>query len=266
MGDLELTVRRNREIADPGLPCREENLRFGEMQWRVPVDQSALVLVDCWSEHPLQSHLERGGGIARDRILPALRACRAAGMAVVHAPAPQIASKYPQWLFATDDTRAADQPAAVSDWPPAEFKQRTGRWSAYARPREPVLDEWVRTRDPLRGIMELLGPEGDDVVVATGGELHEFCRQREILHLFYAGFAANICVQFRDYGVRAMHARGYNIILLRDCTTAIEAAHTLPGLWLTEAAILNVELKVGVSTTSAELLQACRQTTGAPSP
>lgn len=259
MKDLTLTVRRNREIADPGVPCREENLRLGQMQWRVPVEQSALVMVDCWNEHPLESHLERGGEIAREKILPALQACRSVGMTIVHAPAPQIARKYPQWLMGPGDDASHARPAPPSDWPPAGFRQRTGAYAAYARPREPVLEEWLRTRDPHRGIMDFLGPKGDDVVVETGEQLHRLCRQRGLLHLFYAGFAANICVQFRDYGVRALQARGYNIILLRDCTTAIETAHTREGMWLTEAAILNVELKIGVSTTSDELIRACRQ-------
>jgi len=32
-----------------------------------------------------------------------------------------------------------------------------------------------------------------------------------LLHLFYAGFAANICIPFKDYGIRALRARGYNV-------------------------------------------------------
>ena len=257
MRTLRLDVRHNREICDPDMPCREENLRHGQVEWQVPVEQSALVLVDCWSEHPLESHLERGGEIAREKILPTLTACREAGMTIVHAPSPPIAHKYPQWLTYAGDVELGHYAEAPPDWPPADFRARTGQYEAYARPREPVLDVWVKTKDPKRRIMEFLGPEDGDFVIATGQQLHRLCRHREILHLFYVGFAANICVQHRDYGVRAMHARGYNIILLRDCTTAIEAAHTLDGLWLTEASILDIELKIGFSIMSDQLVAAC---------
>jgi hypothetical protein len=54
-----------------------------------------------------------------------------------------------------------------------------------------------------------------------------------------------------------MQQRGYNVILLRDCTTAIEAAHTLNGAGLTQWAILEIEMTVGVTTTSEELIKAC---------
>lgn len=69
--------------------------------------------------------------------------------------------------------------------------------------------------------------------------------------MFYAGFAANICVQRRDYGVWAMLDRGYNIVLLRDCTTAIEHAETWDGMWLTRSSILDMELRAASTTGEA---------------
>ena len=78
------------------------------------------------------------------------------------------------------------------------------------------------------------------------------------MHLFYAGFAANVCVLYRDYGTRAMAKRGYNVILLRDGTCAIEADVTLQDERLLEAAILGIEMWVGSSTTSQALLDACQ--------
>ena len=80
---------------------------------------------------------------------------------------------------------------------------------------------------------------------------------RRIKHLFYAGFATNICVQFRDYGMQAMRKRGYNLILLRDATTGIESAETAGGLWATKAAIFYTEMKLGVTALAADLRKAC---------
>ena len=99
--------------------------------------------------------------------------------------------------------------------------------------------------------MDFLGPEPEDFVVATGGQLHHLCRHQGIVHLFYAGFAANICAQRRDYGVWAMLERCYNIVLLRDCTTAIEHSETWDGMWLTRASILDMELRAASTTSEA---------------
>ena len=55
-------------------------------------------------------------------------------------------------------------------------------------------------------------PAPEDFVVATGDQLHRLCRDRGILHLFYAGFAANICIPFKDYGIRALRAGDNNVV------------------------------------------------------
>eukprot|EP01052_Picozoa_sp_SAG31_P039978 SAG31_NODE_5677_length_2388_cov_16.564875_2_plen_69_part_00 len=64
--------------------------------------------------------------------------------------------------------------------------------------------------------------------------------------------------------MRAMAERGYNVILLRDGTTGIELTaalglpQTLPKDAMTQAAILNLELKVGHSSTCTEVVDAIR--------
>ena len=95
-------------------------------------------------------------------------------------------------------------------------------------------------------------------MVSTGDELHAFCRERRIKHLVYAGFATNICVLYRDYGVMAMRKRGYNIVFIRDATTGVESSETVDGLWAARAAIFYIEIKVGVTVMAEEFLSACR--------
>ena len=58
--------------------------------------------------------------------------------------------------------------------------------------------------------------------------------------------------------MRAMKARGYEIILLRDCTTAIEVADTADDLQLSKAAVMDTELTVGYTVSSSELVAACK--------
>ena len=72
--------------------------------------------------------------------------------------------------------------------------------------------------------------------------MHRLLREKERFHLLYAGFVSNGCVQERDYGVKFMGYLGYNIILLRDCTTAFEMSHTVGTLEQTRASIDNMEL------------------------
>jgi nicotinamidase-related amidase len=256
MSTLQIPVRHYRLGVEPGAACEEDRFQYQVRNWTLPVAQTALVMVDCWDIHYIQSHEERSGQICRERLLPVVEACRRAGIAVVHAPSPPRARHYPQWVRYAGDEELAPRPAPPPDWPPEAFRKREGEWAAFAKPREWVLDEWAKRSDQQRIVPEI-APQPDDFVIATGAQLHRLCRDRGIMHLLYAGFAANMCVLYRDYGTRAMHQRGYNVILLRDCTTAIEAAHTLAEEGLTQWAILEIEMTVGTSTTSEEVVRAC---------
>jgi len=259
MSIFDLMVRYSRELSDLDLPCHEEHFVHGEMAWTLPKAETGLVLVDCWDKHPVETHLERGGKIAKERILPVVKACREAGIAVIHAPSPQTAEPYPQWTKYAESRELHGGSGPGPEWPPKELRWRTGEYEAFARPKEKRHDEVIEMRDTRR-IMDFLGPEPDDFVVATGAQLHRLCHHQGLKHLFYAGFAANICVQRRDYGVWAMLDRGYNIVLLRDCTTAIEHSTTWDGMWLTEASILDMELRAA-SSTSDDLLEALKSET-----
>ena len=263
--NLTLPVRWMREIGDSGEVGREDKLKHGEGRWTIPAEQTALVLVDCWADYNvLQSNAERCAKICRERILPTMRACRKAGVTIMHAPSESWAANYPQWLAcAGDDELFGPPPGPEPSWPPKEFRRREGPYAPFRAPwlaDEPAYQEWLKSCPPeQRRIFDFLGPAPGDFMVGTGEQLHRLCHHRKILHLLYAGFAANICMQFRPYGTREMRHRGYNIILLRDCTTAIETPETLAGLWMTETAILNIEMKVGASTTSADMQRACRE-------
>ena len=94
-------------------------------------------------------------------------------------------------------------------------------------------------------------PRIGDCIVGTGAELQELCFDKRILHLIYVGFAANWCVLFRDYGVREMSLLNYNVIILRDCTTAIENAYTAERKDMTKFAILEAEEVFRIATASS---------------
>lgn len=257
MPTLPIPVRWYPTVTPPEVPCREPNGAHLARTWDLPVSQTALVMVDCWNTHPIETHLENSGDIIADVIVPLLAACRDVGVTIVHAPSPPQARLYPEWVrYAGPDELGQSAPAEGGPaWPPAEFRRREGDYVAFERPTylrdvQPYLTE--------RRIVESIAPAADDFVVATGAQLHRLCRHRGILHLLYVGFATNMCVLHRDYGIIAMHQRGYNCVLLRDGTVGIEAAETYEARGLTRAAIYQVEMLFGVSSTAAAVTAACR--------
>ena len=257
MSNLRLTVRYYRHGTDLDTDCLEANFEHREREWSLPASQAALVLVDCWAEHFIRSHEENSGRIIRDVIRPVVEAARAAGVTIVHAPSPTYIRAYPQWLAYAADRDLGLEPAPPADsWPPAEFRKKEGEYAQFAKPVEPRIHDWVKDASHYR-ICEAIEPQPGDFVVATGDQLHRLLKHRGILHLFYAGFATNICVLYRDYGTRAMAQRGYNVTLLRDATMGIEAHDTVEGSWLTLAAVRSIEMMTGYSAEAGEFLRAC---------
>ncbi len=258
MPKITIPARYCRLYWDDGVPRREEHFPLVEQTWVMKAEECALVLVDCWDKHYIESHLARTDQITCERIAPVIEACRKAGIAVIHAPSPPTARRYAQWVAYAGDSELGPSPAASpADWPPEAFRKKEGEYAPFAKPAEEELEQWRKTEGEERLIVEDIAPQPGDFVIATGEQLHRLLRDRKILHLFYAGFAANMCVPGRDYGTRAMQGRGYNTILLRDCTTAIEGHETADEGWLTKAAVLNHEMIIGHTTTSAALIAAC---------
>lgn len=260
MPELALKVRHYHFDFADGQAWHEANMRDMEITRRFRPEEMALVLVDCWDRHYLKSFLERTDVIIRERIVPLIRACHEAGIVVIHAPSPAQAKKYPQWLqFAGDDELFGLQNGQQPDWPPPAFRGRSGEYAQFAKQPGAVVQAWRVVEVDHRRIAPDVEPQEGEFVIATGRQLHRLLRHHKILHLLYAGFAANMCVMGRDYGMRAMHHRGYNTILLRDCTTGIEAHDTVAEEGLKRAAILEAEMLLDFSAHSHDVLAAIRK-------
>ena len=256
MCTLELPVRYFQDSTPEGVPCREEHFIRRELIMVLPVEQTALVLVDVWNVLHIESWLERAKRVTREAVGPALATARQGGLTIVHAPSPEVAGRYPQlWRHAPPPRTAAP------DWPPVAFRRREGEYAAYRGPRNQPPGIGLHW-DPLAPHLDV-APEiemrEEDFVVATGQQLHELLRDRGVLHLLYAGFCTNWCVLGRDYGIRAMGARGYNVILLRDATMSVEFPDTLDRMLVTEIAIREVEQQHGFTASTEDLLTAVRE-------
>mgnify|MGYP001189008057 CR=1 FL=1 len=236
-------------------PCREENFIRREIDMALPVAETALVLVDMWNIHFIESWLERAIDITRESVVPVLDAARAAGLTIVHAPSPPVAAGFSQL-----QRHRPSEPSPTPDWPPTEFCRRAGDYAAFRGPRDQppgIALHWDGMKDQL-GMSSAIEVREEDFVIATGQQLHDLAKERRILHLVYAGFATNWCILNRDYGMRAMAARAYNLILLRESTTGVEFPDTLDGLMATEMAIREVEVQLGFSASNAAFIRACR--------
>jgi len=246
---IHIQPRYHRWHVDPGQEWLETNTRYASLDWNLPVSQTALVLLDVWQRHYIKETEDRAENIINEKYVPLLAKVREQGMLVIHAPSPQAAMKHPNWvkLVSTSEINPPND-----SWPPAEFRSLSGPYKAFRRPAEPRESE--RQALPELTFHPKVTPQGKEAVVATGEELHRYCKQKGILFLLYAGFNTNACIISRDYGATQMSNRGYSVSLIRDCTTGMETKETQAGLLQTNGAILLLEMFGQYSITSDEIL------------
>lgn len=256
---MHIRPRYIRLGVDAGVELAERNYHHAWLDWDLPLDQCALVLLDVWNYHYSKDTFERVDSISRNEIPKALEACRKSGMQVIHAPAWPVATRHPNWVKIVDDkTRRSEYPGSP-DWPPAEFKSKQGQ---YAQLRKPVEAHEAANNHHtmnLRDFHDACRPVGDEAVILSGEELHRLCAQRGIVHLFYVGFNTNACMIYRTYGITEMSGRGYNCILLRDATTGMETAETLPTMACTKGIIATLEQFGNFTVATDELVQSLRE-------
>ena len=253
MKNLDLRVRYFQDSTPADVPCRETEFVRREFEMPLPIDETALVLVDLWNVHFIESWIERAKQVTVDCVVPVIDAARKTGVTIVHAPSPSVAAQYPQL-----ERHNPPQPSTPNTWPPSEFRSRSGDYNIYRGPRSQppgIGIHWNKLASQL-SMSAAIDIKEDEFVIATGQQLHELMEERGILHLLYAGFATNWCVLGRDYGIRSMSRYGYNIILLRDATTGVEFPDTYENLFTTEIAIREVEQQYGFSASNADFFKA----------
>ncbi len=246
---LSIHPRYHRWYVDPGVEWLETNTDYATLDWSIPLSNAALVLVDVWQRHYIKDTEARGEVIINQKLVPLLAACRKAGMPVIHAPSMPVARKHTNWIKLVNESEIAP---TYDSWPPATFRNLSGSYRSYNRPVEPRETE--RQGLPPLDFHPKIQPTGKEPVIATGEELHRYCKQQGILFLLFAGFNTNACILSRDYGTIQMSNRGYEVILVRDCTTGMESRKTQPTLSQTTGAILLLEMFGQYSITSHEMI------------
>ena len=257
---IHIKPRYYRLFTDPGVEMAEANYRHRHLDWRMPLSEAALICLDVWNTPKTfaRDTNERTERVIQTRIVPLLKSVRKAGLQVIHAPATPVAERHPNWVrLAVDKPGKSKKPRK---WPPEEFRKKTGVYAQYALPNEPQAAEQTRERNEWRDFHPDVRPVGDEAVILNGQDLNLLCEKRGILHLFYIGFWINMCMIERNYGMLEMLRRGgYNIILLKDCTTGMETHETREGL-LCERGIVATLEQIGIYTmTSNDLIDALKE-------
>ena len=253
MKTLQIPARYYRVYTDKDTPCNEENFHFVEKTLPIPTEQAAIVLVDVWSTHYIDSWLNRATQITQQKIVPLIEAARKTGVTIIHAPSPRVVESHHPENMPKEQT----PPQQPQQWPPAEFRGLY-RPNEFGRNKEPRLDEALARYVTELKISDLTKPLPNEPIIATGKQLHQELENRKILHVFYAGFATNWCVINRDYGLIATSQKGYNVILLRDATTGVEFHDSVDQLTATEIAIREIETKYAWSALSTDFNEACK--------
>ncbi len=247
---LKIRPRYYRWHVNEGQEWIEANTGYATLDWEIPVSQCALVLVDVWQRHYIKEPEERAEKIIDEHLVPLVKTCRAKNLEVIHAPAPEAARVHPNWINL--DTGPKPERAA-NEWPPREFRHLSGTFSQYRRPVEPREAE-RQSLPPLR-IHPKVEPLPGEAVIATGDELHLYLKKKGILFLFFAGFNTNACILSRDYATIEMSKRGYQALLVRDCTTGMESFESQATLAQTNGAILQLEMFGQYTVTSGEMMR-----------
>lgn len=254
---LNIKPRYHRWHVDPGVEWLETSTGYATLDWSIPLPQTALVLVDVWQRHYLKDTEERGEKVIQEKLIPLVSACRQSGMTLIHAPSPSVAKQHPNWVKLINESELTGK---RNEWPPSQFRNLSGPYKDYNRPFEPREEE--RQNLPELTFHPQVQPESKEAVVATGEELHRLCKKEGILFLFFAGFNTNACILSRDYGTVQMSNRGYQVILVRDCTTGMESAETQPTLGQTKNAVLLLEMFGQYSILSDEVIHGFSKNTG----
>ena len=213
-GPLELQPRSQVEVA-PGTG-RYHTLTRPE-SW--VGEKTAVIICDMWDDHYCRNAARRVGEMA-PRMNEVLKAARAKGVLVIHAP-----SGCMDVYDGTPQRRLAQQAPKVDTTIPLE------NWCHLDETREPEMPVKVeqpcddegelreRVRFYKRQIETLEIEEGD--AITDSAEAYYLMRQRGIENVILMGVHTNMCVLGRPFGIRQLVRQGMKVVLMRDMTDSM---------------------------------------------
>jgi len=231
------------------------------------LDHTALVVMHAWdtgrqSDVPgwfrAVEYLPRSEEIAATILPKTLAAARAAGLPVFHVTGwGGFYQSYPGHQrargLAGDDP---PEPARVERDPVAQelAEYRT----AHVFPGTRNQPDIARGRGTM-GIYPGATPLGDEGVAEGTHQLLALCREHQISHLIYTGFAINACLLMSPGGMVDMSRHGILCSAVRQCVTAVENKHTARTEGAKELALWGVSVFFGYVYDVDELIAALAQ-------
>ena len=176
--------------------------------------KTAVVVCDMWDNHWCQSAAKRCDALAK-QAEPVLKACRAQGMTVVHAPSDCMdfykdhpARKRMKGVAKAEVPKDKDVPC-----PPLPVDDSDGGCDDEKPAKEHRA--WTRqhaaiTIDPDR-----------DYVTDDGREVYSLLKAKGITTVVVMGVHTNMCVLNRSFAIKQMVKWGVNTLLVRDLTDAM---------------------------------------------
>jgi nicotinamidase-related amidase len=208
-GEFVLHARSRKEGA-----AAEETLRWD-------AKKTAVIICDMWDDHTCKGAARRVGEMV-PKLNEFLRAARAKGSLVIHAPSDVIPfyKDYPQ------RKRVLAQPVAT---PPSEIRSRpydatcegpwpfdNSKWHCDCDPQCPDKRPYPWTREH-KGI-EMAE---NDAISADGREIWNLCEAAGITRILMTGVHTNYCIIGRSFGIRQMVMLKRPIVLVRDLTDSL---------------------------------------------
>jgi nicotinamidase-related amidase len=226
----------------------EAYLGHAEENLELALDTTAFLLIDVYGlgyssgepepERPAlfyagSTEVERR--VMTDSIKPSLEAARRIGLPIVYANNANLTvaaqhSEFGSLLVRTHGLTVEER------WErdPAEFR--------FSKLVEPRPGEYIVHKQMYSGFFETC--------------LESLLRNLRIRNLVVVGFAANACVQAT---LNDALYRNYRVVLLRDCTAAMEYHDTIEEQTVTRSVIRHVEAFLGYTSTSQDFIRSCAQ-------
>lgn len=230
---------------------------------RVPLEwkgsETAVIVCDMWDNHWCRSAARRTAELA-PRVDAFVRAARARGALIVHAPSDVVAF----YDGTPQRRRALEAPAAAPPVPIQARRYDPSREGPFPvddsdngcddEPRCPVVTKpppWTRQIASIE-----IAPE--DAVTDRGQEVYNLFVRRGIRNVFMTGVHTNMCVLGRSFAIRQLTMLGFNVVLVRDLTDSLYNPRRRPFVSHergTELIVEHIERYWCPSVTAAEALR-----------
>lgn len=208
-------------------------------------DHTAFVVMHAWEPYTEEEfpgwyraveYLPRSRAILDTVFPPLLGTARNAGITLLHVVGGgDYYKSYPGYRHAVELAGADDSPPRIT---PHESVRRIAELRGervFAGRHNEADVAAARARRDFPAVARPCAAEG---VAETANQLDALCREADVSHLIYAGFAVNWCLLMSPGGMLDMSRRGYLCSAVRQAVTAVEnresartEAHKEEALW-----------------------------------